>query len=308
VAIHPIAHPQLEPIEDMQLKDEAVVIVVQRLGVLLGRLTAHELHNSPERTVSLQRLAQRKELVQKIAFVTGQIEESKSVVDGQELRGMKRCLRRLGFVQDGVITKKGRAACEVSSGDELLIAEMMFDGMFNDMTEDYIVAILSCFVHQEKVKEDGKVANPVPDELAMFYQKMLEVAKRVGRVKEECGVLLSESGADGNNSSSNNNNNSASAMFSMSSEDRIEFYAKNFTPSLMRVCYDWARGDKFKDIIQKTTVYEGSIIRAIRRLNELLLQLKSASISLGDDSLASKFDACSEKITRDIVFANSLYL
>lgn len=37
------------------------------------------------------------------------------------------------------------------SADELLLTEMIFNGVFNDLTEDQIVAILSCFVFQEKV-------------------------------------------------------------------------------------------------------------------------------------------------------------
>ena len=80
-------------------------------------------------------------------------------------------------------------------------------------------------------------------------------------------------------------------------------------------------------------MYEGSIIRAIRltnmcekysliivvlfhfilgvkcrRLDELLQQLKSASIALGNTELGTKFDECSNRIRRDIVFAASLYL
>ena len=50
--------------------------------------------------------------------------------------------------KEGVISQKGRVACELSSGDEIVVSEMMFDGMFNKMNEDQIVALLSCFVHQ----------------------------------------------------------------------------------------------------------------------------------------------------------------
>ena len=45
-----------------------------------------------------------------------------------------------------------------------------------------------------------------------------------------------------------------------------------------------------------------------RRLDELLQQLKSASIALGNTELGTKFDECSNRIRRDIVFAASLYL
>ena len=46
---------------------------------------------------------------------------------------------RLQFCSpDDVITLKGRVACEVSSGDELVITEMIFNGVFNDLDGDYI--------------------------------------------------------------------------------------------------------------------------------------------------------------------------
>jgi hypothetical protein len=42
----------------------------------------------------------------------------------------------------------------ILSGDELVLTEMLFNGIFNDMTVTQCVAILSCFVINENVKED----------------------------------------------------------------------------------------------------------------------------------------------------------
>ena len=49
-------------------------------------------------------------------------------------------------------------------------------------------------------------------------------------------------------------------------------------------------------------------MRCIRRVDELLLQLCEASNQMGSEVLEKKFQSCSEKIRRDIVFAASLYL
>ena len=44
-------------------------------------------------------------------------------------------LPRLQFCSaDDVIELKGRVACEISSGDELLLTEMIFNGVFNDLS------------------------------------------------------------------------------------------------------------------------------------------------------------------------------
>jgi ATP-dependent RNA helicase DOB1 len=57
-----------------------------------------------------------------------------------------------------------------------------------------------------------------------------------------------------------------------------------------------------------TDVYEGSIIRVFRRLEELLRQMGQAAKVMGNSDLESKFEKSLEKIRRDIVAAQSLYL
>ena len=113
----------------------------------------------------------------------------------------------------------------------------------------------------------------------------------------------------------------------------------------MKVTYEWCKGAKFSEIMKLTEMYadimiarcvsgisavrdlycheklnklravyafgcrfEGSIIRAMRRLEELLRQLCSAANSIGNTELEAKFMTGIERIKRDIVFSASLYL
>ena len=39
------------------------------------------------------------------------------------------------------------------SGEELLLTELIFNGAFNDLSVEQCVALMSCFVFQEKVKK-----------------------------------------------------------------------------------------------------------------------------------------------------------
>lgn len=70
----------------------------------------------------------------------------------------------------------------------------------------------------------------------------------------------------------------------------------------------WCQGSKFHEICAITDVFEGSIIRAMRRLEELLRQMCVAAKAIGDETLESKFAEGIRRIKRDIVFAASLYL
>ena len=60
---------------------------------------------------------------------------------------MKRVLRRLKFINHNIVDLKGRVACEITAGDELLATELMMNGEFNDpVAPEVMVSLLSCFV------------------------------------------------------------------------------------------------------------------------------------------------------------------
>lgn len=57
-----------------------------------------------------------------------------------------------------------------------------------------------------------------------------------------------------------------------------------------------------------TDVYEGSLIRVFRRLEELMRQMGQAAKVMGSEELEKKFEETLGKVRRDIVAAQSLYL
>lgn len=57
-----------------------------------------------------------------------------------------------------------------------------------------------------------------------------------------------------------------------------------------------------------TDVYEGSLIRLFRRLEELLRQVAQAAKVMGSEELEKKFTQALELVRRDLVAAQSLYL
>jgi ATP-dependent RNA helicase DOB1 len=68
------------------------------------------------------------------------------------------------------------------------------------------------------------------------------------------------------------------------------------------------KGAKFADICKLTDIFEGTIIRCIRRLEELLRQMCGAAKLIGNSDLEEKFMAGIKLLKRDIIFAASLYL
>ena len=68
------------------------------------------------------------------------------------------------------------------------------------------------------------------------------------------------------------------------------------------------QGENFEAICRMTDIFEGSIIRATRRLDELMNELASAAKVIGDVGLEQKFKESAATIRRDIMFAASLYI
>lgn len=75
-----------------------------------------------------------------------------------------------------------------------------------------------------------------------------------------------------------------------------------------QVVYQWALGVPFKEICTLTDVMEGSIVRAIVRLDETCREVKDAAKVMGNTALVQQMEAASAAIKRDVIFAASLYV
>merc|ERR1712055_769971 len=204
------------------------------------------------------------------------LRKSKSLLQMDELKNMKRVLRRLGYCTAAdVIEIKGRIACELSSADELLLTEMMFNGLFKDMTPPLVAAILSCFVCSDKSNEMPKLT----DALSGPLRTMQDMARRIAKVSREAKLELEE-----------------------------DSYVEKFKPFMMDIVHEWCKGASFLNICKMTDMFEGSIIRSMRLLEELLRQMVQASKNIGNVELENKFSEAIKLLKRDIVFAASLYL
>ena len=77
----------------------------------------------------------------------------------------------------------------------------------------------------------------------------------------------------------------------------------------MKLRRDWKVHGKANISCSKLTdVYEGSLIRMFRRLEELLRQMGQGAKVMGNEELEAKFDSALTKVRRDVVAAQSLYL
>lgn len=189
-------------------------------------------------------------------------------------------LEDLKFIDDKHnVLLKGRVACEVNSGWELIITELVLDNFLADFEPEEIVALLSSFVYEGKTNEDEDP--PVTPRLERGKKRILEIADDILKVYVEHKVL-------------------------MTPEEEKFTQSKRF--ALMNVVYEWARGMSFNDIMAISVEAEGTIVHVITRLDEVCREVKKAALIIGDSGLHFKMTEAQERIKRDIVFCGSLYL
>merc|ERR1712135_69401 len=80
-------------------------------------------------------------------------------------------------------------------------------------------------------------------------------------------------------------------------------YVESFKTQLMDVVHAWCQGKTFAEISEMTDTFEGSIIRCMRRLEELLREMCHAAKTIGNVQLENKFAEGIQLIKRDIIFA-----
>ena len=269
--------PLLDPVKDLKITAETFLTLQERATVLEGKVAAHPVHGRADREALYMAYAHKMDVTEKAKLLRREARSHQALVMKDDLKRMKRVLKRLGFIDaENVLQLKGRVACEINTVDELVTTEMIFNGVFNDLRPEQVVALLGCMCFEEKKKEGEQ---KVREDMEAPFGKLKETARAVGKVVQECKIALDP-----------------------------EEYAEGFNPDMIEVLYAWTLGAKFAEVIKLTDIFEGTIIRIIRRLDEMLRQLASASHAIGDHTLKEKFEEASKAVRRDIVFAASLYL
>lgn len=272
----PSGIPLLDPVKNMKINDDYFAKLLKKVHVLEERAEANPINTMEDGSELYAKYESKMAIIKEGKEIKSKLSKAQSIMQMDEFRCRKRVLRQLEFTSaTDIVELKGRVACEISSGDELVLTELIFNGTFTDLTPEQSAALLSCFVFDEKAKE---VPALVP-ELQTPYNTLTETAKRLATVYRGCKLNVV-----------------------------VEDYVAKFKHELMDVVYHWCKGATFAQICNMTDIYEGSLIRLFRRLEELIRQIQEAAKIIGNNDLQEKMGKCLELIKRDLVSASSLYL
>lgn len=266
------------------------------LEMKISQMRSFPTHGHPNLESHYRQIDRRESLRQKVETLEHLL-SNESLQLFPDFLQRKAVLHELGYVDSNdTVCIKGRVACETNTCEELIVTEMVFEGLLNDLEPPEIVAVLSALIFQERKDEDFDVE--VPEQIVDCCNKMKKIAINLGELQRSKGLNI----------------------------DPGEYCDETLKFGLVHVVYEWALGVPFQKICELTDVQEGSIVRTITRLDELCREVRNCARVVGNPTLYRKLEAASavssrlhrswhcltlfpvQAIKRDIVFASSLYV
>ncbi|KAH7827165.1 putative antiviral helicase [Monocercomonoides exilis] len=237
----------------------------------------------------------------------------------EELHQLIIILQRGKYItSEGILTLKGRAACEADVGDCVLLSEVIFANFFAGLTAADAMSALSAFVCSEKgfwkgtslrsssaSASDGQSGDWLGERLSWLTQRLETASYNWARLKLNEPV---------NYDLSIPPDPQLVQQYLYTPAD--EFSPPALNTALMGVVLKWAEGSEFSEACQYSTsgnmadqpIMEGAVLRCILRTISVADSVKRCARVLGDARLMQLMDDGVKAVHRGIVSAGSLYL
>jgi superfamily II RNA helicase len=277
------AHHGLKP-DDLKVVEE-YHIGLKRLDNLKGNARKREsikLDKSKHHVKNFQSVNTRYEnyLKQKkdIVHLEGSIKYLETCVNMDVVK-MVKYLKENKYIDSETnrILHRGIIASEISECNEIMLTEIILADFFMDLSQEEIVATLAAFIEEKTNDSVNFDTLEVPDGVKQVLGNINYIADDFGEYEHNSGIDI---GSDWN------------------------LYLSFIGPA-----YDWACGKTIKEIYSKyADVYEGTFIRNILRINNILDNIKNIAEMIGNAELIKKLENIGTLLIRDNVTTESLYI
>jgi len=177
------------------------------------------------------------------------------------------------------ITIKGILASQINECNNILLTEIIYQNLLDDLDFCEICAVLSIFIDDVKFEKksinDIKITKKVSD----ILYKINSIIKEFELVESDLKIL-----------------------------DNYNYGFWNISYDFVEIMYDWCNGIELKELFSKINIYEGNFIKNTLKLYNIITDLKKLLGIIGNIKLIPEIDKIDSAIIRDIVSINSLYL
>lgn len=215
-------------------------------------------------------------------------DELKRKIDYQKsfvLNDVKKIVKILrdGYLDENdKLTEKGLIAIEVNDCNPLIFTELIYNRYLEECKFEDIVAILGAFIDE---KSRG---NP--------YTTIKDIPKQVPNIVIDLLWYLQDE---------------YDYMFKIEKEAQLEIPMNNdyeLKLDFVTPAYMWAKGCSISEIYEETDIYEGNFVRGILRINRMVEEILNVAENLKYYKLKKILEGYEEKLIRDVVTVNSLYI
>jgi superfamily II RNA helicase len=182
------------------------------------------------------------------------------------------------------LTEKGLIAIEVNDCNPIIFTELIYSKYLEKCTFEDIVGLFAAFI-DEKSRDYHYVGLKELSREKILTDNVIDL---LYYLDDEMGYLEK-----------------------IEKEKNFEIQQNNdyqLKLDFVLPAYMWAKGCDIKQIYEVTDIYEGNFVRGILRINSMIEDVISVAENLGYYNLKKIMEGYEEKLIRDIVTINSLYI
>jgi len=256
--------------------------VASQLTILESALTSSPVHDLPLSTVQrfLSLHGRRAPLLARLSTVSCALSSTHLVSYRVELKTRLRILRRFKHLTaEGLITNKGRIAADLNAADELLLTEFIYEGHWLQLSAAELVSILAALLDVER-SSASRLPLPTTN-LEEAFNNLRRLGTQLCAVCNECGLIID-----------------------------TQRYLAAIKSDLIPLVYAWTSRPaiKFRELVSMSDLFEGTLTRLFRRLDEMIQQLLKSAQTIGERNLHDRLAEGQKLLKKGIIFAGSLYI
>ncbi len=226
------------------IKEVALRVMRTKPNKLLAKSSAsknftelsHSVSQDPELRRRLIAAKSADRIDSELAIMEARIDKSVQSVSAK-FDELVQLMQRRGYVSAWNLTDQGRTLARIFHELDLVVAEALTDGLFDDLNAAELASLLSTFVYEFRRAEDPP--RPIiPTTLASKWKTLQALSNKIAQDEESSGLSPHRS----------------------------------LDPGLMDVTFAWASGDELIDILNEDLT-AGDFVRTMKQLIDLLRQI-----------------------------------
>lgn len=219
-------------------QDPRVTKLLDRASKLEAELVEHPVHSCPDRESHAALGHEYVRLLRRQDQLSQQIESRTDRIVG-EFDQVCRVLRDLGFLEGDKVTGRGQSLRRIYGERDLIVAEALNQGIWDELTPAGLAAIVSAVVYEPRGDSSGSPLIPTP-ELREAWAQTQELADSIRKAEKKAGL------------------------------DRTA----ELSPDLVEMTYRWARGATLAAVLEHSELSGGDFVRWMRQVLDMLQQIR----------------------------------